>query len=134
MKSFFYLLRRINPIFALPIFWISCTICTSVVYGNTHENMIRVFGIVMSSLVLFVVTIMILNRLTKGKSNIDSGYVSQVGVSIFGGSNLRWEGYFKTKSAAVFSAIYRAWYLDHFGDVYSECGIIYNVSSYKEQK
>lgn len=133
MESIIYTVRRINPIFVLPIFWITLTIFMSLVYGNTHENMVQVFKIIVISFAVSVSILMILNRLTQGKKEIKSGYVSQVGVSIFGGSNLRWEGYFKTKFAAQFAALYRAWYLDHFGMVHYECGIVYGVRSYNKE-
>jgi hypothetical protein len=82
-----------------------------------------------TSLTLFIVSIIVLNKITKGKASLKSGYTASVGVSMFGGNRTRWEGDFETKFGAVFSALYRAWYLDHFGDVHNEFGVVYGVRS-----
>jgi hypothetical protein len=116
---------------AMAIIYVVAELVLVKVYGNIETAMLKWAIFVGFSLSLFIVTIFVLNKVTKGQAELKSGYKATVGVSMFTGSRTRWEGYFKTKFGALFSALYRAWYLDHFGNVHSEFGVVYGVRSIK---
>jgi hypothetical protein len=133
MKSFTYFLRRTHPMLILGFIYVMTAIIFLKKSLNTDDPMWNFLAnwliFIVCSMVFIISTFICLNKLTQGKAELASGYKANVGVSVFGGSRTRWEGCFETKFGAVFSALYRAWYLDHFGNVNYEFGVVYGVRS-----
>ncbi len=130
MKNIIKFVRGIHPFIFLPFLFILTMVYFSIFRSVRPEFII---GTIMAETFIIISAIFILNLLTKGSRLSDTkekNYISEVAVSYFG-ENVRWAGYFKYKHTALFSAIYQAWYLDHFGNVSSDCGIKYYVNSVK---
>lgn len=88
-----------------------------------------VVATIFAEVFIFLGVIFLLHALTKGmeiNNNGENKYEAGVVVSYFN-DNIRWNGYFKYKYTAKFAAIYQAWFLDHFGNTYPDCGIKYYV-------
>lgn len=130
MKKAISFIRKIHPIFIYPVLMLVTILGYITVFGKIQNGDMIPF-IVMGSLFAYIGFFIMINMLTKGKpvekyEESKTGYISYVTVSYFG-ERVRWCGYFKTKYASYFAAVYQAWFLDHFGDVNGACGIHYRV-------
>lgn len=133
MKSMIKFARSIHPFIFMPVLFVITYFFFGVINPLDKE---QVLAIILVEALTILGGMLILNWLTQGKYMKDSQegwYLSQVGVSYFG-ERIRWSGYFKYKYTAVFSAMYKAWVLDHFGDVSSACGINYYVNQVGNEK
>jgi hypothetical protein len=127
MKSFISFVRQINPCLIFGLMFLVTDLYILFNHGNNTDSTILFLVCVGIEIVMLITVFKILNHVTYGNQKLEEGYKAHVAVSIFGGERVRWENNFKTKGMAKFAAIYRAWYLDHFGVVNSEFGINYGV-------